>query len=79
MATVRTLLAGRKLIILVDNEAACAALAKGAATVSIALISPHSLWAIEAKCIMTLQTERAPLAVDPGAHLLLRQLSSFPV
>ena len=59
-------LTGRKLILFVGNEAASAALPKGATSFGVALILVDRLRPIAAKVNIVLWADRAPLAVNPA-------------
>ena len=58
-------LAGKRAILFVDNEPACAALMKGTAKHKGALLLVYAFWAIAARRDVGLWTERAPTEVGP--------------
>ena len=62
----RRQLDGKKIILFVDNEAACAALTSGAAKNRCALLLVYTLWSIVAQCDLKLWIERAPSAQNPA-------------
>ena len=55
----RNALAGSKIFLFSDDEAACAALTRGATNVSVALVLLYISWSHSAKCNMSLWTGRA--------------------
>ena len=58
-------LRGRKVILFVDNEAACAALANGAAKSQVALMLVFALSEMAAQRDISIWTERVPTQVNP--------------
>ena len=63
---IRQQLAGRKIIIFVDYEAACAALTTGAARNRCALLLVYTLWSVVAQFDLQIWIERAPSAQNPA-------------
>ena len=59
-------LTGKRAILFADNEAACAALATGAAKVPGALLLAYALWDIAAEHDIGLWTERARAGANPA-------------
>ena len=62
----REQLTGKRAILFVDNEAACAALTTGTSKVPGALLLVYALWAIAAEHDIALRTERVPTGVNPA-------------
>ena len=62
----REQLTGKRAILFVDNEAACAALTTGTSKVPGALLLVYALWAIAAEHDVALWTERVPTGVNPA-------------
>ena len=57
-------LTGKRVILFVDNEAACAALTTGTSKVPGALLLVYALYAIAAEHDVALWTERVPTGVN---------------
>ena len=62
----REQLTGKRVILFVDNEAACAALTTGTSKVSGALLLVYALYAMAAEHDISLWTERVPTGVNPA-------------
>ena len=62
----RAHLTGKRVILFVDNEAACAALTTGTSRVRGALLLVYALYAIAAEHDIALWTERVPTDVNPA-------------
>ena len=62
----REQLTGKRVILFVDNEAACAALTAGTSKVPGALLLVYALYAIAAEHDISLWTERVPTGVNPA-------------
>ena len=71
-------LAGRRPILFVDNEAACAALTTGTSEVPGALLLVYALWAIAAERDIGLRTEGVPTGVSPADLPSRDRELSFP-
>ena len=74
----RQQLAGRKIIIFVDNEAACAALTTGAAKNRCALLLVYTLWSVVAQFDLQIWIERVPSAQNPADLPSGNRQLSFP-
>ena len=74
----REQLTGRRAILFVDNEAACAALTTGTSKVPGALLLVYALWAIAAERDIGLWTERVPTGVNPADLPSRGEELSFP-
>ena len=68
---------GRKVILIVDNEAACAVLTRGTAASRVAPTLVYSLWAIAAQHDISIWTGRAPAEVNPADLSARRKELSF--
>ena len=62
----REQLTGKRAILFVDNEAACAALTTGTSKVPGALLLVYALWAIAAERDIGLWAERVPAGANPA-------------
>ena len=71
-------LTGKRVILFVDNEAACAALTTGTSKVPGALLLVYALYAIAAEHDIALWTERVPTGVNPADLPSRHKELSFP-
>ena len=74
----REQLAGKRAILFVNNEAACAALTTGASKAPGALLLVYALWAIAAERDIGLWMERVPAGVNPADRPSRGRALSFP-
>ena len=74
----REQLAGKRAILFVNNEEACAALTTGASKVPGALLLVYALWAIAAERDIGLWMERVPAGVNPADLPSRGRELSFP-